>query len=157
MNFVPTVPSLSELLETLCVELRGHPHSARTASSSRLRWDRGRSRPSAECALADDGRLRRAPPKLTYVNHIRLGVLSVVFFSCLVTLRKYPGAKPNLTLTLTHTYRCSAAMLGASPRVRCVCASFLSAPLAGSPSSAPLSCGEVSMIHLSDETFYASR
>ena len=74
MNFVPTVPSLSELLETLCVELRGHPHSARTASSSRLRWDRGRSRPSAECALADDGRLRRAPPKLTYVNHIRLGV-----------------------------------------------------------------------------------
>ena len=78
-------------------------------------------------------------------------------FTCLVTLRKYPGAKPNLTLTLTHTYRCSAAMLGASPRVRCVCASFLSAPLAGSPSSAPLSCGEVSMIHLSDETFYASR
>ena len=67
------MPSLSELLETLCVELRGHPHSARTASSSRLRWDRGRSRPSAECALADDGRLRRAPPKLTYVNHIRLG------------------------------------------------------------------------------------
>ena len=34
---VPTVPSLSELLETLCVELRGRPHSARTVSSSRLR------------------------------------------------------------------------------------------------------------------------
>ena len=43
----------------------------------RLRWDRGRSRPSAECALADDGRLRRAPPKLTYVDHIRLGVKSM--------------------------------------------------------------------------------
>ena len=65
VNFVPTVPSLSELLETLCVELRrttvrGHPHSARTASSSRLQWDRGRSRPSAECALAFDGRFRRS-------------------------------------------------------------------------------------------------
>jgi hypothetical protein len=70
----PTVPSLSELLEVLCVVLRAHPHSARTAESRRLRWDSRRRRLSAECALAADGRSRRAWSWYTYVYHDCLGV-----------------------------------------------------------------------------------